>query len=356
MHRHGAPGTSESTSRRLAAVGGGAFWETRRVDARVSTRSTRLVRRLDPRRRSRRAAHPPRGAPGPGRATGRPGRTWAPPTLVAAPGGRAASTQPWRHQVEAAEAAHAGDTWSCRPAPPRASRWPTCCPALTEIQESARPHGPARRHGALPLPHQGARPGPARRACSALGLPGLAATTHDGDTSREQRDWARDHAEYVLTNPDMLHHSLLPGHARWARFFGLLRYVVIDECHHYRGVFGAHVAQIAAPAAAGVRVVRRLARRSCWPRPRSPSRRSSAGAAHRPRRSRAVTEDALGARRRSSLALWEPPFTSLRRGERRAGPAVRDRGGRRPARPTSSSRACARWRSSGPGAAPSRSR
>ena len=42
----------------------------------------------------------------------------------------------------------------------------------------------------------------------------------------------------------MLHRSLLPGHARWARFFGSLRYVVVDECHHYRGVFGAHVAQV----------------------------------------------------------------------------------------------------------------
>ena len=58
------------------------------------------------------------------------------------------------------------------------------------------------------------------------------------------REWTRDHGEYVLTNPDMLHRSLLPGHARWSRFFGSLRYVVVDECHHYRGVFGAHVAQI----------------------------------------------------------------------------------------------------------------
>ena len=60
----------------------------------------------------------------------------------------------------------------------------------------------------------------------------------------EMREWTRDHAEYVLTNPDMLHRSLLPGHARWSRFFASLRYVVVDECHHYRGVFGAHVAQI----------------------------------------------------------------------------------------------------------------
>ena len=77
----------------------------------------------------------------------------------------------------------------------------------------------------------------------ALGL-GVRATTHDGDSSHEQRDWSRDHGEYLLTNPDMLHRSMLPGHARWARFFGSLRYVVIDECHHYRGVFGAHVSHV----------------------------------------------------------------------------------------------------------------
>src|SRR4029079_2360631 len=69
-------------------------------------------------------------------------------------------------------------------------------------------------------------------------------TTHDGDSGRDQREWARDHAEYVLTNPDMLHRSLLPGHARWASFLGSLSSVVVDECHHYRGVFGAHVSHV----------------------------------------------------------------------------------------------------------------
>src|SRR3712207_1169004 len=42
----------------------------------------------------------------------------------------------------------------------------------------------------------------------------------------------------------MLHHSLLPGHERWRSFFSVLRYIVVDECHHYRGVFGSHVAQV----------------------------------------------------------------------------------------------------------------
>ncbi|MEZ5191771.1 MAG: DEAD/DEAH box helicase [Nocardioides sp.] len=66
----------------------------------------------------------------------------------------------------------------------------------------------------------------------------------DGDSSREKREWSQAFAEYLLTNPDMLHRSLLPRHQRWADFLGRLRFVVVDECHHYRGVFGAHVAQV----------------------------------------------------------------------------------------------------------------
>ncbi|HKY59056.1 MAG TPA: DEAD/DEAH box helicase [Aeromicrobium sp.] len=72
----------------------------------------------------------------------------------------------------------------------------------------------------------------------------VAAAAVDGDNSREDREWARNHAAWILTNPDTLHHVLLPGHERWGRVLGGLRYVVVDEAHHYRGVFGAHVALI----------------------------------------------------------------------------------------------------------------
>jgi DEAD/DEAH box helicase domain-containing protein len=72
----------------------------------------------------------------------------------------------------------------------------------------------------------------------------VSAATVDGDNSHEERTWARDHAAWVLTNPDTLHHVLLPGHQRWSRLLGGLRYVVVDEAHHYRGVFGAHVAHV----------------------------------------------------------------------------------------------------------------
>jgi DEAD/DEAH box helicase domain-containing protein len=77
-----------------------------------------------------------------------------------------------------------------------------------------------------------------------LGLPGLRAAVYDGDTSVEERSWVREHGNYVLTNPDMLHHGILPRHGAWSRFLRRLRYVVIDEAHRYRGVFGSHVAQI----------------------------------------------------------------------------------------------------------------
>lgn len=78
----------------------------------------------------------------------------------------------------------------------------------------------------------------------ALAVPGVRAATYDGDTPPDERRWVRDHANIVLSNPDLLHHSLLPGHERWSRFLRSLKLVVIDECHTYRGVFGAHVSAV----------------------------------------------------------------------------------------------------------------
>src|SRR4030095_9779814 len=66
----------------------------------------------------------------------------------------------------------------------------------------------------------------------------------DGDTPRDERDWVRQHANVVLTNPDLLHHWMLPQHTRWWAFLRHLSYVIVDETHSYRGVFGAHVAHV----------------------------------------------------------------------------------------------------------------
>ena len=68
--------------------------------------------------------------------------------------------------------------------------------------------------------------------------------TYDGDTPASLRRKLRDNGNVILTNPDMLHQGILPQHARWNRFFSHLRYVVIDEVHAYRGVFGSHLANV----------------------------------------------------------------------------------------------------------------
>jgi DEAD/DEAH box helicase domain-containing protein len=70
------------------------------------------------------------------------------------------------------------------------------------------------------------------------------AITYDGDTPGDARRAARDRSGLLLTNPDMLHAGILPHHASWARLFANLRYVVIDELHTYRGVFGSHLSNV----------------------------------------------------------------------------------------------------------------
>ncbi|HEY7728798.1 MAG TPA: DEAD/DEAH box helicase [Candidatus Eisenbacteria bacterium] len=81
----------------------------------------------------------------------------------------------------------------------------------------------------------------------------LVAGTYDGDTPGHTRRRLREKANAILTNPDMLHQGILPYHARWARVLSNLRYVVVDEMHTYRGIFGSHVGNV-------LRRLRRLAR------------------------------------------------------------------------------------------------
>ena len=73
---------------------------------------------------------------------------------------------------------------------------------------------------------------------------GVRAFTFDGDTPGDARQAIRLHGDVVVSNPDMLHQAILPHHTKWAQFFENLRYVVIDEVHTYRGVFGSHVANV----------------------------------------------------------------------------------------------------------------
>src|SRR5215468_7026224 len=91
------------------------------------------------------------------------------------------------------------------------------------------------------------------RALSSLGLPGVRPAIYDGDTPTEHRREIRRRSNVILTNPDMLHVGVLPNHDRWGDVLANLRYVVVDEAHVYRGVFGSHVANV-------IRRLRRLAR------------------------------------------------------------------------------------------------
>ncbi|MFB4272783.1 DEAD/DEAH box helicase, partial [Nonomuraea sp. GTA35] len=137
----------------------------------------------------------------------------------------------------------------------------------------------------------------------------LRAACFDGDTPFEERTWVRQHANYVLTNPDMLHRSILPRHAQWSTFFRRLRLVVVDECHGYRGVFGSHVAQI----------LRRL-RRACARYNARPTFVLASATASEPGvfatrltglEMDEVTVDA-SPKGSTTIALWEPPLTELR--------------------------------------------
>ncbi|MEB1609644.1 DEAD/DEAH box helicase [Xanthomonas campestris pv. campestris] len=76
------------------------------------------------------------------------------------------------------------------------------------------------------------------------GALGVKAFTFDGDTPGDARQAIRLHGDIVVSNPDMLHQAILPHHTKWAQFFENLRYVVIDEIHTYRGVFGSHVTNV----------------------------------------------------------------------------------------------------------------
>ncbi|MCV7322367.1 DEAD/DEAH box helicase [Mycolicibacterium confluentis] len=69
-------------------------------------------------------------------------------------------------------------------------------------------------------------------------------TAYDGDTPSEIRRFARERSRWLFSNPDMIHLSMLRNHARWAVFLRGLRYIVVDECHYYRGVFGSNVAMV----------------------------------------------------------------------------------------------------------------
>ncbi len=147
-----------------------------------------------------------------------------------------------------------------------------------------------------------------------LRLPQVKAAVYDGDTPRAERPLIRRNANLVMTNPDMLHASLLPDHPRWADFFLRLSLVVVDEAHVARGVFGSHVAMV-------LRRLRRLVEHyGGAPRFALASATVGNPAELAGRlvglKFDAITED-VSPRGERVFALWNPPVLDEESGERR---------------------------------------
>jgi DEAD/DEAH box helicase domain-containing protein len=163
---------------------------------------------------------------------------------------------PWSHQVAAAEAAWSGRHVALSTGTASGKSLGYLLAILAATAADADAEGDwrwdRRRHSALYLAPTKALAHDQLRMSIELGPSGWPVAAIDGDSTPAERDWARDYACYVLTNPDMLHLSMLPNHQRWASFLRTLRFVVVDESHLYRGLFGAQVAAV-------VRRLRRLA-------------------------------------------------------------------------------------------------
>jgi len=239
----------------------------------------------------------------------RPGREvpwppWVPAEVTGAFAARGIRA-PWTHQALAADHARAGRNVIISTAAASGKSLGYLLPALTSVLagDTVLYVTPTKALAADQL-----------ASIRSLGLPGVQAATFDGDSTRAERDWARSHARYLLTTPDMLHRALLPGHARWSGFFSRLRLVVVDECHGYRGVFGSHVAHVLRRLR---RVVAQHAPPGAPPDPVFVLASATVGAPGVCARlltgldAEEVTEDG-SPRGPLAFALWEPPLTDAR--------------------------------------------
>lgn len=231
------------------------------------------------------------------------------PEVIAAIG-RAGIDHPWVHQAAAAECALDGESVVIATGTASGKSLAYLAPVLSTLLDgSEAPNG--RAATALYLSPTKALAADQRRSVKALAAPlgnAIRPAVYDGDTPVEEREWVRQYANYVLTNPDMLHRGILPSHPRWASFLRALRFVVVDECHTYRGVFGSHVAQ----------VLRRL-RRLCARYGSDPVFLLASATAAEPSVAagrltgvpvREIADDA-SPRGELVFALWEPPLTEM---------------------------------------------
>ncbi|WP_394940025.1 DEAD/DEAH box helicase [Psychromicrobium sp. YIM B11713] len=240
---------------------------------------------------------------------------WVHPEIVQAYAGLGIQ-QPWRHQMEAAELAHRGQHVIVATGTASGKSLAYQLPAINAIHQAQLIQAcnpgkilqDAEDAVALYVSPTKALAADQLTALRALGLSTLRAETYDGDTEVSERRWIRDHANFVLCNPDILHFGILPNHEWWSRFFRRLKYVIIDEAHGYRGVFGSHIAAL----------LRRL-RRICAHHGADPVFIAASATAAEPDRSfsrllgapvTAVSEDGSphGA---TTIALWEPVLSEL---------------------------------------------
>jgi DEAD/DEAH box helicase domain-containing protein len=212
---------------------------------------------------------------------------------------------PWEHQAQAADLARGGQSVVVATGTASGKSLAYLLPVLSSQLEDDKAT-------ALYLSPTKALATDQLRAVRALNLVQVRAATYDGDTAHEERDWVRRFGTLVLTNPDMLHRGILPRHSDFGRFLRGLKYVVVDECHTYRGVFGSHVAQ----------VLRRL-RRVCARYGADPVFLLASATVSEPEVSAsrlvglpvtAVSADA-SPRGTTEFALWEPPLLESYGGE-----------------------------------------
>ena len=242
----------------------------------------------------------------------------------------------WSHQADALEEAHAR---------PHDRDHRHGQRQVARFQPAGARHARHRPRGAglLPLPDQGAGPGPGPQAVRAPAGRFLRHAIYDGDTPREERRAIRGRSNLILTNPDMLHVGVLPNHRSWGDVLANLAWVVVDEAHVYRGVFGSHVANV-------LRRLRRLAR-AYGAEPRfvltsatiANPRRAGRGA-HR--RGDALVDRDGAPHAERQIVMWNPPLVDEKLGKRAS--ALSEAA--EPARRASWSATCARSASSSRGA------
>jgi DEAD/DEAH box helicase domain-containing protein len=189
--------------------------------------------------------------------TGRPQSwpEWAEPAVIRAFTARGISV-PWSHQYEAAELAHAGRHVVVSTGTASGKSLAYQLPVLNALSTDPLARvlylSPTKALG-----HDQLRT--AHALVSAVPLGDVAPTAYDGDSPAEVRRFARERSRWIFSNPDMIHLSILRNHPRWAVLLRGLRFVVVDECHYYRGVFGSNVAMVLR------RLLRLCARYSSYP-------------------------------------------------------------------------------------------